>query len=49
MANARETYVVIAALYEANQFSFDKLVAWLRSHVTQDPPAGRGPASVTKR
>jgi len=25
--------------YEANQFSFDKLVPWLRSHVTQDPPA----------
>jgi death on curing protein len=38
-ADAQETYVFIAALYEANQFSFDKLVPWLRTHVTQDPPA----------
>jgi death-on-curing protein len=48
-ADAREAYVFIAALYEANQFSFDKLVPWLGSHVTQDPPAGRGPASATER
>jgi death-on-curing protein len=33
-ADARETYDFVAALYEANQFSFDKLVPWLRSHVT---------------
>ncbi|MFA5028501.1 MAG: type II toxin-antitoxin system death-on-curing family toxin [Candidatus Methylomirabilota bacterium] len=38
-ADAQETYVFVAALYDANQFSFDKLVPWLRSHVTQDPPA----------
>ena len=38
-ADAQETYLFVAALYEANQFSFDKLVPWLRSHVTQDPPA----------
>ena len=38
-ADAQETYVFVAALYEADQFSFDKLVPWLRSHVTQDPPA----------
>ena len=38
-ADAQETYVFVAALYEASQFSFDKLVPWLRSHVTQDPPA----------
>jgi hypothetical protein len=38
-ADAQETYVFAAALYEASQFSFDKLVPWLRSHVTQDPPA----------
>lgn len=37
-ADAQETYVFVAALYEVNQFSFDKLVPWLRSHVTQDPP-----------
>ena len=33
-ADAQETYAFIADLYEANQFSFDKLVPWLRSHVT---------------
>jgi len=38
-ADAQETYLFVAALYETNQFSFDKLVPWLRSHVTQDPPA----------
>jgi hypothetical protein len=39
-ADAQATYVFVAALCEANQFSFDKLVPWLRSHVTQDPPVG---------
>jgi death-on-curing protein len=39
VADAQETYVFVMALYEANQFSFDKLVPWLRSLVTQDPPA----------
>jgi len=34
-ADAQETYVFVAALYKANQFTFDKLVPWLRSHVTQ--------------
>src|ERR1700690_1081089 len=33
-ANAQETYAFVAALYEAKQFSFDKLVPWLRNHVT---------------
>jgi death-on-curing protein len=37
--DAQETYVFVAALYAANQFSFDKLVPWLRRHVRQDPPA----------
>jgi death-on-curing protein len=37
-ADAEETYVFVAALYEANHFSFDKLVPWLRSHVPQDLP-----------
>jgi len=37
-AHAEETYVFVAALYEANQFTFDKLVPWLRSHVKQDRP-----------
>jgi len=34
-AEAQETYVFLDALYEANQFSFDKLVLWLRSHVIE--------------
>ena len=38
-ADAQETYVFVAALYDANQFSFDKLVPWLRSHTTQNPSA----------
>lgn len=33
-AEAQETYVFVAALYAANQFHFDKLVPWLRDHVT---------------
>jgi death-on-curing protein len=37
-ADAQKTYVFVAALHEASQFSFDKLVPWLCSHVTQDPP-----------
>ena len=32
-ADAQETYVFVAALCAANQFSFDKLVPWLRGHV----------------
>jgi death-on-curing protein len=32
-ADADETYAFIAGLYEANQFSFAKLVPWLRGHV----------------
>jgi death on curing protein len=31
-AEAQETYVFVASLYELNQFEFDKLVNWLRSH-----------------
>jgi death-on-curing protein len=38
-ADAQKTYIFVAALYKAHQFSFDKLVPWLRSHVTQDPSA----------
>jgi hypothetical protein len=37
-ADADQTYAFVAALYEANQFRFDKLVPWLRSHVTQEEP-----------
>ena len=32
-ADAKRTYDFVAALYESNQFSFDKLVPWLRRHV----------------
>ena len=34
-ADAEETYAFVIALYEADQFSFDKLVPWLRRHVTR--------------
>ncbi len=27
----------MAARYETNQFNFDKLALWLRSHVTDEP------------
>jgi death-on-curing protein len=37
-ADAEQTYVFVAGLYERNQFSFDKLVPWLRGHVTPSPP-----------
>ena len=37
-ADAQETYAFIDSLYEANQFSFDKLVPWLRKHVAHDTP-----------
>jgi death-on-curing protein len=33
IADAEETFVFVASLCEANQFSFDKLVPWLRDHV----------------
>jgi len=32
-ADAEETYLFVADLYKVNQFRFDKLVPWLRSHV----------------
>jgi death-on-curing protein len=41
-ADAEETYAFIAALYEANQFRFDRLVPWLRDHVTQETPQQSG-------
>jgi len=37
-ADAQATYDFVAALYEANQFSFGKLVPWLRDHVPNGPP-----------
>jgi len=37
-ADAQEIYAFIASLYEANQFSFEKLVPWLRQHVAHDTP-----------
>ena len=36
--DSEETYAFVNALYEANQFSFDKLVPWLRNHVMQERP-----------
>ncbi len=34
-AGAQETGDFVVGLYESNQFSFDKLVPWLRSHVAR--------------
>jgi death on curing protein len=33
--DALETYAFVIALYESNQFNFDKLVPWLHAHVAQ--------------
>ncbi len=38
-ADAQETYVFLADLYESNHFNFDKLVAWLRIHVSPETGA----------
>ena len=35
-ADAEQTHAFIVGLYETNQFSFDKLVPWLRGHVTHE-------------
>src|SRR5258708_6753060 len=32
-ADAQETYTFVAGLYGSNQFSFDKLVPWLRKNI----------------
>jgi death-on-curing protein len=37
-ADAEETYRFVAGLYESNQFSFDKLVPWLRAHISTALP-----------
>jgi death-on-curing protein len=36
-AEAEESCVFLAELYETNQLKFDKLVPWLRRHVSPDP------------
>jgi death-on-curing protein len=36
--DAEETFAFIAALYEAHQFRFEKIVPWLRSNVTHAKP-----------
>jgi death-on-curing protein len=33
--DAEVTFAFVAALYEANQFKFEKLVPWLRNNVTR--------------
>ena len=37
--DANQTYKFVAALYEKNEFTFEKLAVWLRAHVTLEPPA----------
>jgi death on curing protein len=41
--DADETYQFVAALYETNQFTFEKLAAWLRGHVEFRPSLGASP------
>jgi death-on-curing protein len=45
MASAEETHAFVAGVYDAGEFGFDKLVPWLRAHVTRPaapaPPAAR--------
>ena len=35
-ADSRVTYAFLAGLYRTNQFTFEKLVPWLRKHVKQE-------------
>jgi len=37
-ADAEATYAFIDRLYESNEFTFEKLVAWLRDNVSRLPP-----------
>ena len=37
-ADAEDTFDFVAGLYEDRQFRFDRLAAWLRSHVSQETP-----------
>jgi death-on-curing protein len=37
MADAEDTYAFIAGLYRTNEFSFEKLIPWLRANVKRDP------------
>ncbi len=39
-ADARETQDFVLGLYEGNQFTFDKLVPWLRAHLEFDASPG---------
>jgi death on curing protein len=39
-AEAQEIGDFIAGLYEADQFTFEKLVPWLRAHIKRDAGAG---------
>jgi hypothetical protein len=55
-AEALETYVFVSSLFETNRFNFDKLVSWLRGHVTHassskrtlTDQAGQGTAAVKR-
>jgi len=35
MADAEETGIFLCGLYDSSIFTFDRLVAWLRAHVTE--------------
>src|SRR3954462_9209982 len=36
IADAEDTYTFVIGLYEANEFTFDRLVPWLRRNVAQE-------------
>jgi death-on-curing protein len=36
IADEQETWAFVAGLYNANEFSFENLVPWLREHVEQE-------------
>ncbi len=40
-ADAAETYRFLADLYDANQFSFEHILLWLRDHVAENSDQGQ--------
>ncbi len=41
-ADTQEAYAFVSSLYETNQFNFDRLVPWLRTHVRKRQRTGKG-------
>jgi death-on-curing protein len=45
-ADAGQAWTFISALYESNQFSFERLVPWLREHVREEPQPHGPPGGI---